>query len=71
MKHKALSIAKKVPQATILPDGYYPGRWCSNIIDVKLDGVDYEITTEEGIRGNSPVVVEIKNGVITFDLLKQ
>ncbi len=68
MKNKILSITEKVPQVTTLPDGYYNGLWSGCIIEVKHKSKTYELETEEGVRGiNVKVIVEIKEGIATFD----
>lgn len=68
---KILEIREKVPQIAMLPDGAYFGTWGGNIIDVSYKGKNYELTTEEGVRGMGiKVVVTIKDGVATFDEIK-
>lgn len=70
MKNKILSITEKVPQVATLPDGLYKGIQSSNVIELTCNGKQYELTCEEGIRGfNNHVVVEIKDGVATYDNL--
>ena len=71
MKNNIISIKEKVPQATILPDGYYNGIWGGSIIDVRHNDKTYELETEEGVRGfGYKVVVQVKDGVATFSELK-
>ena len=68
MKNKIKSIKEKVPQVTSLPDGYYNGVWGGYVIEVRYKDKTYELETEEGVRGiGFKVVVEIKDGVATFD----
>jgi hypothetical protein len=68
MKNKIKSIKEKVTQIAILPDGYYNGIWGGYIIEVQYKGKTFELETEEGVRGiGFKVVVEIKDGVATFD----
>lgn len=68
MKHKILSILEKVPSITTLPDGYYDGLWSGHCIDINYKGKAYELMTDEGIRGiNVKVIVEVKNGMASFD----
>lgn len=70
-KMKIKKITKKVPQEVTLPDGIYTGRWGGYIIEVHYNQNTYELTTEEGVRGiNISVVVTIKDGVATFESLK-
>lgn len=71
MRNKVKSIREKVPQVTTLPDGLYTGTWGGYNIDVIIEGKTYELETEEGVRGMGiHVVVEIKDGVATFDEIK-
>ena len=68
MQHKVKSITEKVPQVTTLPDGLYYGTWGGYVVDIDYKGKKYELATEEGVRGiGIKVVVEIKDGVATFD----
>ena len=68
MKNKIKSIREKVPQITTLPDGFYSGVWGGYNIVVVTDGKTYELETEDGVRGSGvSVVVEIKEGIATFD----
>ena len=71
MSNKILSIKEKVPTITTLPDGLYNGTWGGYVIEVHYKGKTYELTTEDGVKGMGiKVVVTIKNGVATFDELK-
>jgi hypothetical protein len=68
---KILEIKEKVPTITTLPDGLYNGTWGGYVIEVHYKGKTYELTTEDGVKGMGiKVVVTIKNGVATFDELK-
>ena len=68
---KILEIREKVPQIAMLPDGAYFGTWGGNIIDVSYNGKNYELTTEEGVRGMGiKVVVNVNDGVATFNEFK-
>ena len=68
MRNKIKSIKEKVPQVTTLPDGYYNGVWGGYSIDVIYKSKAYELETEEGVRGiNVKVIVEVKDGVATFE----
>ena len=70
MRNKVKSITEKVPQVTTLPDGLYDGLWSGYVIEVSYNGKKYDLTTEEGVRGiNIKVVVQIENGVATFDTI--
>jgi len=71
MKNIISSITEKLPQVTTLPDGFYNGIWGGNIIELTYKNKTYELTTEEGIRGiGVKVVVEVLNGVATFDIIQ-
>lgn len=68
---KILEIREKVPKVTTLPDGLYNGTWGGYVIELTYLGKTYELTTEEGVRGmNIKVVVTIKDGVATFNEIK-
>ena len=68
---KILEIREKVPQTTTLPDGSYFGTWGGHVIELSYKGKTYELTTEEGVRGiGYKVVVNIQDGVATFDEIK-
>jgi len=70
MKNKILSITRKIPKETSLPDGFYNGVWGGYVIDITSNGIQYELATEVGVKGmNIKVVVLIENGVATFDTL--
>ena len=67
---KILSIRKKVPKTAHIPDGYYKGLWGSNVITMTYNKEEFELETEEGVRGmNIPVVVIVKEGEATFQTL--
>lgn len=71
MQYKVKSITEKVPQITTLPDGYYNGIWGGYIVEINYNGKTYELKTEEGIRGiGVKVIVQIENGVASFDEVK-
>lgn len=64
MKNKVTAITEKV----ILPDGVYYGLWSGYVIKLTCDDRDYELTTEEGVRGiNVRVIVVVRNGIATFE----
>lgn len=68
MKNKVKSIIKHISQVVTLPDGIYKGTWSAYVIELKYENEIYELRTEIGVRGiNIPVVIEIKEGVATFD----
>ena len=68
MENKIKSIKEKVPQITTLPDGFYNGIWGGYIIQVQYNGRNFELETEEGVRGSGfKVVVQVKNGVASFE----
>jgi hypothetical protein len=71
MRNKVKKITEKVPQIATLPDGYYNGIWGGYSIEVQYKGKTYELETEEGVRGiGFKVIVEVKDGVATFDEIK-
>lgn len=71
MENKIIAIREKVPQEVTLPDGVYSGTWGGNIISLDLDGKNYELETEEGVRTfGVKVIVTINDGVATFNELK-
>lgn len=68
---KILSITEKIPHPATLPDGIYTGTWGGYIINIRYGDKYYELKTEEGVRGiGIHVVVTIKDGVATFEQLK-
>lgn len=68
---KILGITEKVPQATMLPDGLYNGVWGGSVIDVRYKNKNYELETEDGVRGfDIKVVVNITDGIATFNEVK-
>lgn len=70
MINKIKSIREQVPKLTTLPDGFYNGVWGGYVIEVKYKEKNYELETEEGVRGvGFKVVVEVKDGVATFDTI--
>ena len=71
MRNKVKSITEKVPQVTTLPDGYYNGIWGGYIIDIECGGNKYELKTVDGVKGiNIKVIVEITDGIATFEVVK-
>jgi len=71
MRKKVKSITEKVPQVTTLPDGLYNGVWGGYVIEITSEGKHCELTTEEGVRGiGIKVVVQIENGIATFDMVR-
>jgi hypothetical protein len=68
MRNKIKSIKEKVPQVATLPDGYYNGTWGGYVVEIHYKGKTYELETDEGVRGvGIKVVVQVENGVATFD----
>ena len=71
MRNKVISVLKKVPKETTLPDGLYNGTWGGYVIELKYNNDTYELVTEDGVRGiNIPVIVEIREGEVTFDTVR-
>jgi hypothetical protein len=70
MRNKVKLITEKIPRAATLADGLYNGTWGGYIIEITSGDKHYELVTEEGVRGNGiKVVVQIENGIATFDTL--
>lgn len=70
MSNKILNITEKVPQIAILPDGLYSGIYGGYVISVVYENKQYELHTEEGVRGGGiKVLVTIKDGIATFEQL--
>lgn len=68
MKNKIKSIKEQAPQPSTLPDGLYHGTWGAYVITIFYQGKTYQLETEDGVRGvGFAVVVEIKDGVATFE----
>ena len=68
MRNKIKSIRERVPQVATLPDGYYNGTWGGYVIEVRYQNKTFELETEEGVRGGGfKVIVQVENGVATFD----
>jgi hypothetical protein len=70
MSNKILEITEKQPKPVILPNGSYSGVWCGSNIDVKHNGREYQLRTEQGIRGMANVVVTISGEELSFTELK-
>jgi hypothetical protein len=71
MRNKIKSIKERVPHIATLPDGYYNGFWGGYVVTVHYKGKTFELESEEGVRGvGFSVVVEVKDGVATFDDIK-
>lgn len=65
-----ISITEKVPQEVKLPDGEYLGTWGGYVIDLHLDGKQYQLSTREGVKGiGIKVVVTVKDGKASFKIL--
>lgn len=68
--NKILSIQEKKPVSTFLPDGNYFGTHGGRIIEIRYKDRDYELTTEEGLRGvGFKVVVKIQDQVGTYEYI--
>ena len=71
MKNKVKSIKEKVLQIVTLPDGLYNGIWSGYVIIVHYKEKIFELETEIGVKGiGIKVVVQVENGVATFDEVK-
>jgi|OM-RGC.v1.035010189 hypothetical protein len=68
---KILSITEKIPHPATLPDGIYTGTWGGYIIELRHQRKYYELTSEVGVKGMGfGVVITIKDGIATFEQLK-
>jgi len=68
MKFKAKPVVKKIINVRNFPNGLYHGAWEGYIIKFKYKEHMYELETMEGVRGiNIPVIIEVKEDIITFD----
>lgn len=68
---KITKITEKLPKEVTLEDGLYFGVWGGYVIELQYKNKTYELTTEEGVRGMGfKVAVTIKNGVATFEEIK-
>jgi hypothetical protein len=73
VKTKIMS-AEKISNVDIskLPDGEYKGIWGGYEAIIEIDGLQYRLKTEKGIRTNSaPCVVCIKDGEATIEATQQ
>jgi hypothetical protein len=62
-----LKIIERTPKQITLKDGFYKGVWGGNCIVMKYKDKEYELTTEEGVRGvGYEVVVLVKDGKTNF-----
>lgn len=69
MDNKIIDI--KIKKTPHLPNGIYLGVMASNKIELSHGGVEYILTTEEGIRGfGMNVIVESLDGTFTYGLIK-
>jgi hypothetical protein len=68
LRNEITAIAQGEQPAT-LPDGRYKGFYGGSLITLQHDGKEYELNTQEGIRGFANVVVEVKNGTATFEIV--
>lgn len=64
-------FGKNGQQEITLPDGLYLATWGGYVIELTYKDKLYRLTTEDGVRGfGIKVVVTIKNGIATFDEIK-
>lgn len=70
MKNKIKSIKEKEPRVTTLPDGYYNGTWGGHFIEVNYKNKTFELETEASVKSfGINVIVQVENGVATFDII--
>lgn len=69
---KIIKITKIHPKPIVLlEDGVYNGIWGGSIIELTYKGENYELKTEEGVRGMGyKVVVIVSNGEAIFEEVK-
>ncbi len=61
-------VEKLVKIEATLPDGLYSGLWGGYEIKILYNNEEYVLTTLIGVKGmNYPVIVTVKEGVITFE----
>ena len=48
----------RVKEAT-LPPGKYEGTWCGYVITLKMDNGEWQLSTNDGVRGSVPCTVEV------------
>jgi len=67
-----VDISKLLVDISKLPDGEYKGIWGGYEAIIEIDGLQYRLKTEKGIRTNSaPCVVCIKDGEATIEATQQ
>jgi len=58
----------KVWTEVVPPDGEYKGFWGGYNVRFTINDQNFEFESESGVRGmNIPVIVSVKNGVVTFE----
>lgn len=68
---KIIDIQQKILVKATLPDGIYVGTQGGSEIELYYSGTYYLLTTDVGVRGiNLKVIVTIKDGIATYELLK-
>lgn len=70
MNTNVLSVQeiREITDTSILPNGEYKGVWGGYRVLVKIDGVQYTLQTENGIRTPAaPCTVRIQDGNITVE----
>ena len=69
MKTGIVEVSRKqIVAGKDLPDGVYEGTWGGHEVKVSIEGIEYNIETDIGVRTfGMPCVVRIKAGEITID----
>jgi hypothetical protein len=70
MGNKIINVTSSNPFTPELADGMYLGTWCAYSISLSYGNIEYQLETEEGLRGISKVVVIVKDGSLTYNLIK-
>ncbi len=67
MNGQVISAKIKIPKSNI-PNGTYHGIWGGYEIIFTAHSIEYELQTEEGVRGRGfKVLIKVRDGIITFE----
>lgn len=70
MENKIINVTSSNPFTPKLADGMYLGTQCAYSISLSYGNIECQLETEEGLRGISKVVVIVKDGSLTYNLIK-
>lgn len=66
-----IEYAKKIPERSFLPDGWYTGKQSGYTIEVIFKDEIYVIKVDEGVRGiGIPVAIKIEGSNVQIEYLK-